>query len=117
MLQIVLVGQPELRDKLSLPALRQLRQRIAVRYHIEALERHEVPLYISHRLLLTGANGDAPVFEENALDEIHHYSGGIPRLINMVCNKALLTGFVLEKRSIDGDIIKQSIQELEGNTP
>ena len=115
LLQIVLVGQPELRDKLNLPVLRQLRQRIAVRYHIEALERGEVPLYISHRLMLAGANGAAPVFEDSAIDEIYRYSGGIPRLINMVCNKALLTGFVMEKRSIDGDMIKQSIQELEGN--
>jgi general secretion pathway protein A len=114
LLQIVLVGQPELRDKLNLPALRQLRQRIAVRYHIEALERQEVALYILHRLTLAGTNGNAPVFDEGALDEIHRYSGGIPRLINMVCNKALLTGFVLEKRHIDETIIKQSILELEG---
>ena len=114
LLQIVLVGQPELRDKLNLPALRQLRQRIAVRYHIEALDRSEVPLYISHRLALAGANGSAPVFEQDALDEIYHYSGGIPRLINMLCNKTLLTGFVLEKRHIDEEIVKQSILELEG---
>ncbi len=115
LLQIVLVGQPELRDKLNLPALRQLRQRIAVRYHIQALERDEVPLYILHRLTLAGANGNAPVFKENALDEIYRYSTGIPRLINMICNKALLTGFVLEKRCIDEEIIKQSILELEGS--
>ncbi len=114
LLQIILVGQPELRDKLNLPALRQLRQRIAVRYHIQALEQHEVPLYISHRLQLAGANGHSPVFETDALDEIYRYSGGIPRLINLLCNKALLAGFVLEQRHIDADIIKQSILELEG---
>ena len=115
LLQIVLVGQPELRDKLNLPTLRQLRQRIAVRYHIQVLERDEVPAYILHRLALAGANGAAPIFQEDALDEIYRYSTGIPRLINMLCNKALLTGFVLEKRCIDEEIIKQSILELEGN--
>ncbi len=116
LLQIILVGQPELRDKLSLPSLRQLRQRIAVRYHIEALGRHEVPKYISHRLTLAGANGNMPFFEENALDEIYRYSSGIPRLINMLCNKALLTGYVLEKRRIDETMVKQSILELEGTS-
>ena len=91
LLQIVLVGQPELRKKLARPELRQLRQRIAVRYHIGALTR-----------------------DETAVDEIFRYSGGIPRLINLVCNKAMLTGFVLETRRIREDIIKQSILELEG---
>ena len=114
LLQIVLVGQPELRDKLNRPELRQLRQRIGVRYHIGPLNRQEVGLYITHRLVLAGANGAGPVFEESALDEIYRYSGGIPRLINQLCNKALLTGFVLESRNIHGEIIKQSIQELEG---
>lgn len=114
LLQIILVGQPELRDKLNRPELRQLRQRIAVRYHIEALEKGEVPLYISHRLSLAGANGRAPIFEEKALEEIYSYSGGIPRLINRICNKALLMGFVMDKRRINEDIIKQSILELEG---
>lgn len=116
LLQIVLVGQPELRTKLKSPKLRQLRQRIAVRYHIEALDKEEVPRYIEHRLKLAGANGAAPVFEANALEEIFNYSGGIPRLINMVCDKALLTGFVLDKRVIEPSIIKQCILEIEGET-
>jgi general secretion pathway protein A len=115
LLQIVLVGQPELRAKLNQPSLRQLRQRIAVRYHIGPLDREEIPPYISHRLSLAGSNGEGPVFDESAFDEIHRYSGGVPRLINMVCNKALLTGYVLEKHQIDADIIKRSVQELEGN--
>jgi general secretion pathway protein A len=114
LLQIVLVGQPELREKLASPALRQLRQRIAVRYHIEALNQEEVDQYIRHRLQLAGANGDAPVFDESAVAAIYRYSKGIPRLINMVCNKALLTGFVLEERGINQEIINRSIQELEG---
>ena len=115
LLQIVLVGQPELRDKLNSPSLRQLRQRIAVRYHIEALSKEEVPLYIGHRLGLAGANGASPIFDAEAIEEIYRYSKGIPRLINMVCNKALLTGFVREERLISEEIIKRSIRELEGN--
>ena len=115
LLQIILVGQPELREKLKSPSLRQLRQRIAVRYHIEALSQPEVPLYIAHRLQMAGAtNGASPVFDERAVREIFKYSGGIPRLINIVCDKALLLGYVLEKRQIDPEVIKRSITEIEG---
>ena len=115
LLQIVLVGQPELREKLKSPRLRQLRQRITVRYHIEALDKSEVGVYIQHRLNLAGANGSAPTFDEPAIEEIYRYSGGIPRLINVVCHKALLTAFVREERSISEDIVKRSIQEIEGD--
>ncbi len=115
LLQIILVGQPELRDKLNSPSLRQLRQRIAVRYHIEALNYDEVALYVSHRLSLAGANGRAPIFDDSAIRAIYDYSKGIPRLINMVCNKALLTAFVLEERHIHSQIINRSIAELEGS--
>ena len=114
LLQIVLVGQPELREKLRSPSLRQLRQRIAVRYHIEALSREEIPLYIHHRLKLAGANGSAPIFDETAIDEITRYSRGIPRVINIVCDKAMLTGFAMDKRAINGEMIKQAAQEIEG---
>lgn len=114
LLQIVLVGQPELREKLRAPSLRQLRQRIAVRYHIEALNKNEVPLYIGHRLKIAGANGSAPIFDEAAINEITQYSKGIPRVINIVCDKAMLTGFVMDKRHISGEIIRQAIQEIEG---
>ena len=117
LLQIVLVGQPELREKLKSPALRQLRQRIAVRYHIDSLRQEEIPLYIAHRLQMAGAvNGDSPLFGEKAFREIYKYSGGTPRLINILCDKALLLGYVLEKRSIDSDIIKRSITEIEGGS-
>ncbi len=115
LLQIVLVGQPELREKLKSPTLRQLRQRIAVRYHLEALAQEEVPLYIAHRLQTAGAtNGASPLFNEKAVKEIYQYSGGIPRLINILCDKALLLGYVIEKRCIDLEIIKRSISEIEG---
>ena len=114
LIQIILVGQPELRDKLKSSALRQLRQRIAVRYHIGALDPEEVPLYIRHRLKLAGANGASPLFDEAAIAEIVRYSTGIPRLINMVCDKALLTGYVLGQREIGSEIVKRSILEIEG---
>ena len=114
LIQIVLVGQPELREKLKSPSLRQLRQRIAVRYHIQALGYEDVPLYIQHRLRLAGANGKSPVFDDQALQEIYKYSGGIPRLINILCDKALLMGYVAETRSIGGEIIRQCINEIEG---
>ena len=114
LLQIVLVGQPELREKLRSPALRQLRQRIAVRYHMEALNHEEVPHYIVHRLRVAGANGSAPIFDDRAFREIYKYSGGIPRLINVVCDKAMLMGYVLEQRHISADLVKRSIMEIEG---
>ena len=114
LLQIVLVGQPELRDKLGRPELRQLRQRIGVRYHIGALDREEVGQYIAHRLALAGANGAAPLFDGAAIDEVYRYSGGIPRLINLICSKAMLAGFVAESRDIRADIVKQAVLELEG---
>jgi len=114
LLQIVLVGQPELREKLKSSSLRQLRQRIYVRYHIQALTREEVPQYIAHRLKLAGANGSAPFFDPSALEGICDYTGGIPRLINVLCDKALLMAYVLEKRTIDAGIIQQCVTEIEG---
>ena len=115
LLQIILVGQPELREKLKDPALRQLRQRISVRYHIEALDRSETEKYIHHRLGIAGANGNGPRFDEQALGEIYRYSEGIPRLINVLCDKALLNGFARESRQINQGIIQQSIHEIEGH--
>lgn len=114
LLQIILVGQPELREKLKSPSLRQLRQRIAVRYHIDALDERNIPVYITHRLKCAGANGSAPVFDEKAITEIGRYSTGIPRLINVLCDKALLMAYVLEQKRIDSGIIKRCIQEIEG---
>lgn len=113
LLQIVLVGQPQLRDKLNAPGLEQLRQRIAVRFHVRALSRTEVAGYIRHRLKVAGSNGDL-LFEANAIDAICNYSRGIPRLINVLVDRALLKGFVREAFVIDGDNVRQCIKELEG---
>jgi len=111
--QIVLVGQPQLREKLNSPELAQLRQRIAVRYHVNPLEKNEVRQYIFHRLSVAGGAGDI-TFTDEAIEKIFEYSGGIPRLINLACDKALLAGFVAETKSINRDIVEKSVCELEG---
>jgi general secretion pathway protein A len=115
LLQIVLMGQPELRDKLNNPRLRQLRQRITVRYHLPPLTRFEVNQYVQHRLQVSGANG-TPHFTGPALWRIYHYSQGIPRLVNAICDKALLAGFVGQKETINFRTVGHAARELEGNT-
>lgn len=113
LIQIVLMGQPELRDKLALPELRQLRQRITVRYHLGPLDAEQTAEYIHHRLTLAGACG-IPRFDRAAIRRIHRYSGGIPRLINAVCDKALLAGFVMQTGLITKKLVQLAIEELEG---
>src|SRR2546422_2637515 len=113
LLQIVLMGQPELRDRLNNPRLRQLRQRITVRYHLPPLSRYEVTQYIQHRLQVAGANG-APYFTQPALWRVFSYSKGIPRLVNAICDKALLAGFVQQQERIGFGIIGRAVRELEG---
>jgi general secretion pathway protein A len=113
LLQIVLIGQPELREKLNHRSLRQLRQRITVRYHLSPLDRFETERYIAHRLKVAGADG-RPRFSSWAIRRVHRYSGGVPRLINAVCDKALLYGYVNGTYALDGRAIGQAIRELEG---
>jgi general secretion pathway protein A len=113
LLQIVLMGQPELRVRLNNPRLRQLRQRITVRYHLRPLRRQELGQYVQHRLQVSGANG-APYFTGPALWRIHLYSGGIPRLINALCDKCLLAGYVQQRDRVDFRMVGTAIRELEG---
>ncbi|MEW6303341.1 MAG: AAA family ATPase [Verrucomicrobiota bacterium] len=113
LLQIVLMGQPELRDRLNDFNLRQLRQRITVRYHLKPLTQMEVSQYLQHRLQVSGGNG-APYFTRGALWRIHRYSRGIPRLINAVGDKCLLAGFVHQTERIDFKVVGMAIRELEG---
>jgi general secretion pathway protein A len=113
LLQIVLMGQPELRDRLNNPRLRQLRQRITVRYHLPPLNRYEVNEYIHHRLQVAGAKG-APYFTQLALWRVYRYSQGIPRLLNAICDKALLAGFVSQCEKISFRMIGRAVNELEG---
>lgn len=110
LLQIVLVGQPELEVKLNSERLRQIKQRISVKYYIEPLYPEEIEAYINFRL---GRSGSAKVrFQDSTYQHIYNYSRGFPRLINILCDRALLGGFVREKYVIDEDIIKNCIEEL-----
>ena len=113
LLQIVLIGQPELREKLNRRELRQLRQRITVRYHLAPLDRFETERYIAHRLRVAGADG-RPTFSPWAIRTIQRYSGGVPRLINAVCDKALLYGYVNGTYELRPRAVRQAIRELEG---
>lgn len=113
LLQIILVGQPELKDKLASRELEQLRQRIAIRYHILPLDRNELAGYIHHRLKVAGA-GDNNFFTDSAMDAVFKFSRGVPRLINIICDKGLLAGYVAEKKTIDADMIKKCFKEIEG---
>ena len=113
LLQIVLMGQPELRDRLNDHGLRQLRQRITIRYHLNPLQRNEIGQYVQHRLHVSGANG-TPRFTGGALWRIYHYSQGIPRLINALCDKCLLAGYVAQKDKIDFSMVGRARRELEG---
>jgi general secretion pathway protein A len=116
LLQIVLLGQPELREKLNDRSLRQLRQRITVRYHLTPLSRPEIERYIQHRLQVVGANG-RPAFTPWAIRSIFRYSGGIPRLVNAVCDKTLLAGFVEGRDLLTWRQVRRAIRELEGEIP
>ncbi len=110
--QIVFVGQPELRTKLRSPQLEQLRQRISVRYHINPLNIAESAGYIKHRLGIVGVPEERELFTEGACEAIHYFSHGVPRLINIVCDAALLAGYADGKRSIGERVISEVVEEL-----
>jgi len=110
-LQIVLSGQPELGEKLSHPTLRQLRQRIAVSCRLLPLSRDELAEYLQYRLHAVGCS-DLKLFSRDAEDQIYHFSRGIPRLINVVCDNALVIGYALGKRRIGADVIAEAAADL-----
>lgn len=112
LLQIVLVGQPELKELLGRPELAQLNQRITVRWHLEPLDRAETGRYIAHRLRIAGGPTTADIFSPAALRLIYRYSGGVPRLINIAAHRALLAGFTREQRVISGALARHVIGEL-----
>ncbi len=109
LIQIMLVGQPELRTRLKRPEFLQFAQRIAVHYHIEALDHDETIAYIQHRLRQAG--GDPDLFSTQAMDHIFQKARGIPRNINMICDAALVYGFGYEQKTINTDIIDQVLQD------
>ena len=116
LLQIILVGQPELNERLELYELKQLRQRIMVKYHILPLEGQEIDDYIRHRLKIAGLAESRIEFSKDAIKTISDFSSGMPRLINMVCDRALLSGFAEETTSIGQNIINRCLNELNDYT-
>ena len=113
LLQIVLVGQPELRHKLDRPELRQLRERLELQCRLVALSRSETYEYIDHRLRVAGAI-DLDLFSPAALRRIASYSGGIPRKINILCDHCLVIGYASNQRRIDGNVVGEAIAALHG---
>lgn len=113
LLQIILLGQPELARKLALPELRQLNQRVALRSTLEPLNLEETRVYITHRIQVAGGSNKV-LFTPPAIEKIHRLSRGIPRLINSVCDKALLAGFVKEARVITDAMIADVEAEVGG---
>jgi len=115
LLQICLVGQPELRTKLAKPSLRQLAQRITVRFHLKKMNQCDTDAYIHHRLRVAGQlDGKSPVrFEPDAVKEVYKYSQGTPRLINAIGDKALLAGYVYQKQLIDRRLVRMAVAELK----
>jgi len=111
LIQIVLVGQSELKTLLEQPELRQLNQRITVRYHLLPMDFNDTRDYIQHRLKIAGA-GEYPRFEEKALKKIYGFSGGLPRLINAVCDRALLAGYTSESRVITPPMIQSAVRDI-----
>jgi general secretion pathway protein A len=116
LLQVILVGQPELNEILERHEFRQLKQRISLRYHLKALTRPESDEYIRNRLKKAGL-ADPRVFSPRALNLIYEYSQGLPRLINIICNNALISGYATDRKVIDRDTIKEVIDSREISAP
>lgn len=112
LLQIILIGQPELLDKLVRPELRQLNQRITARYHLNALSRAELGAYVSHRLVVGGS--EAPLFTRAALWRLHRLTGGVPRMVNIICDRALLGAFVERRGKVDWGVLGRAAREVRG---
>ena len=112
LLQIVLSGQPELEEKLKLPQLRQLRQRIMLRCRTTPLSEEQTRDYIVERLRIAGASGE-PIFSAKTVETIHVYSLGIPRVINLLCEHSLVNGFVEQQRPIQPKIVEEVAHEFQ----
>jgi general secretion pathway protein A len=110
LLQILLVGQPELNDRLNTPQLRQLKQRITLRHQLRSLSLSECQEYIANRLKCAGASPE--IFLSKAVESVHHYSGGIPRLINVICDNAMISAYALEKKEIEARFIQEVADDL-----
>ncbi|MEL0152368.1 MAG: AAA family ATPase [Halieaceae bacterium] len=114
LLQIILIGQPELTEKLSRPELRQLNQRITARYNLQPLNLRETTAYIRHRLEVAGLRGGASLFEAAAVKQIHNLTRGIPRLINVLCDRALLGAYGQQRSRVNKKLIAEAAAEVFG---
>jgi len=115
LLQIVLIGQPELRDLLAQNEMRQLAQRVTARYHLEPISRGETDAYIKHRLQICGMSRS--LFSKRAVARIHQLSGGIPRLINVLCDRAMLGAYVEGKTGVDHKVVGKAAREVLASEP
>jgi general secretion pathway protein A len=113
LLQTILIGQPELRSLLRMNELRQFAQRIAIEYHLEALALEETLAYVRHRIQVAG--GRSELFPPDALQLIHQCTKGVPRLVNLVCDTALVYGFSEQRPLIDAQIVRQVLQDRAEN--
>jgi general secretion pathway protein A len=117
LIQIVLMGQSELQEMLSRRELRQLAQRVTAQYHLSPLSRPETEDYVAHRLRVAGGEGKVS-FTPGALAVVHQRSGGVPRLINLICDRALLAGYVQGVRVVDASMVRRAAREVKGaSTP
>ena len=112
LLQIVLTGQPELEEKLKLPQLRQLRQRITLRCRTSALSSEETFGYVAERLRIAGGNGE-PIFSREAIEAVHMYSRGIPRVVNLLCEHALINAYVDHLRPVPAHLVEEVAREFQ----
>ena len=113
LLQIMLVGQPELETLLNMNSLRQLRQRIAGISRVSVLDREETEHYIRFRLDTASVRESRVLFTADSFDEIYRYSAGIPRLINILCDRSLLVAYVANAHTVDSRVVREGIQDLE----
>jgi type II secretory pathway predicted ATPase ExeA len=112
LLRIIIAGQPELSHKLDSPRLQQLMQRVRLRFHLGALSKRETHEYIAHRLNVAGAKGRT-IFDSAACDLVFRYAGGVPRLINVLCDTAMLCAFADERTVVDDKLVKAAVEELQ----
>jgi len=110
-LRIILAGQPELKETLESPSLRQLVQRVRLRFHVGPLDRREMREYIEHRLEVAGRKGNE-LFVDDTFATIHRYTGGVPRLINTLCDTALLCAFAEDKKNVETEDVMSAVEEL-----
>ena len=110
LLQIILVGQPQLRDLLAKPSMEQVSQRITARFHLGPLSRKDVKEYVAHRLSLSG--GRKNLFTRRAINRLHKLTRGVPRLINIICDRALMGAYVRKKKRVGRKILENSAREV-----